>query len=294
MTSKKRSKSCLVYKLRMRIFSTAILFLVVTNTTAQELYPFTEPASNMPAKSMSIKVAGMFGRGVHGSGLEQRYSPEVMFGLSKKWMVHGAFSLSNMYGSSLYFESARGYVKYRFLSIDDVHKHFRMAAFVTGAYSRNNLQHNELNLMGDHSGMQLGIIATQLWNKLAVSATISETEVFDRKRGIESLPKQYAFQALNYSLSAGYLVLPVVYKDYDQTNLNVYAELLGGRNLDWKYEKYFLDLAPSIQLIFKSTSKLNLGYRFQLKSDIYRNMKNSWMISYEYIILNALRKKKAN
>jgi hypothetical protein len=83
------------------------------------------------------------------------------------------------------------------------------------------------------------------------------------------------------------------YKDYNQTNLNIYAELLGGQNLDWEYEKYYLDLAPSVQLIFKSTSKLNLGYRFQLKSDIYRNMKSSWMISYEYIFLNALKKKPA-
>ena len=291
MYLKKRSRSCLVYNLRIRFFSTAILFLVVVNTTSQELYPFTEPASNMPAKSMSFKMTAMFGRGVHGSGLEQRYSPEIMFGLSKKWMVHGAISFSNMYGKSLYLESTRTYIKYRFLSIDDVHKHFRMAAFVMGAYSRNNLQHNELNLMGDHSGVQAGIIATQLWNKLAISATISETEVFDRKRSVETLPQQYAFQALNYSLSAGFLVLPVVYKDYNQTNLNVYAELLGGRNLDWKYEKYFLDLAPSIQLIFKSTGKLNIGYRFQLKSDIYRNMKSSWMISYEHIFLNALKKR---
>ncbi len=278
----------------MRIFSIAILLIVVINISAQELYPYTEPASNMPAKSISLKVAGMFGRGVHGGGLEQRYSPEVMFGLTKKWMVHGAVTFSNMYGNSLYYESARLYGKYRFFSRDEVHKHFRMAAFVTGAYSRNHLQHNELNLMGDHSGVQAGIIATQLWNKLAISATISETEVFDRKRGAETSPQQYAFQALNYSLSAGYLVLPVVYKDYDQTNLNVYAELLGGRNLDWKYEKYFLDLATSIQFIFKSTSKLNLGYRFELNSDIYRNMKRSWMISYEYIFLNALKRKKTN
>ena len=86
-------------------------------------------------------------------------------------------------------------------------------------------------------------------------------------------------------------MFPVEYKDYNQTNLNIYTELLGGRNLDWEYEKYFLDLAPSIQLIFKSTSKLNFGYRFQLASDIYRNMKNSWMISYEHILLNSLSKK---
>ncbi len=67
---------------------------------------------------------------------------------------------------------------------------------------------------------------------------------------------------------------------------------LGGRNLDWKYEKYFIDMATSIQLIFNSTSKLNVGYRFQLKSDIYRLMKSSLMVSYEYIFLNALKKKK--
>ena len=275
----------------MKRFLSAILIFIAFNTTAQELFPYTEPASNMPAKSMSLKMSAMLGKGVHGDRLGQRYSPEVMFGINKKWMLHGGLTLSNMYENFFYYESARVYAKYRFLSNDDVHKHFRMAAFATAAYSRNHLQHNELNLMGDHSGVQAGLIATQLWNRLAVSGTASLIEVFDKKR--DDKPQQYAFQSLNYSLSAGYLVLPRVYKDYDQTNLNIYAELLGGQNLDWEYEKYYLDLAPSLQLIFKSTSKLNLGYRFQLKSDIYRNMKNSWMISYEYIFLNALQKKSA-
>jgi hypothetical protein len=275
----------------MKRFLPAFLVLIGFTTTAQELFPYTEPASNMPAKSMSLKMSAMFGKGVHGNKLEQRYSPEVMLGLSKKWMVHAGLTVSNMYESFVYYESARIYAKYRFLSNDDVHKHFRMAAFAMAAYSRNHLQHNELNLMGEHSGFQAGLIATQLWNKLAVSGTASLIEVLDEKRNDK--PQQYAFQSLNYSLSAGYLVLPFDYKNYNQTNLNIYAELLGGQNLDWEYEKYYLDLAPSLQLIFKSTSKLNLGYRFQLKSDIYRNMKSSWMISYEYIFLNALRKKSA-
>jgi len=275
----------------MKSFLPALLILATLNTTGQELFPYTEPASNMPAKSMSLKMSAMLGKGVHGDKLDQRYTPEVMFGINKKWMLHAALTLSNMYENFFYYESARVYAKYRFLSNDDVHKHFRMAAFATAAYSRNHLQHNELNLMGDHSGVQAGLIATQLWNRLAVSGTASLIEVFDKKR--DDKPQQYAFQSLNYSLSAGYLVLPRVYKDYNQTNLNIYAELLGGQNLDWEYEKYYLDLAPSIQLIFKSTSKLNLGYRFQLKSDIYRNMKNSWMLSYEYIFLNALKKKPA-
>ena len=276
----------------MKRFLPAFLVLIGFTTTAQELFPYTEPASNMPARSMSLKMSAMMGQGVHGSKLDQRYSPEAMFGISKKWMMHAGLTLSNMYESFFYYESARVYAKYRFFSNDDVHKHFRMAAFAMAAYSRNHLQHNELNLMGDHSGFQAGLIATQLWNKLAVSGTASLVEVLDEKRNEK--PQEYAFQSLNYSLSAGYLVLPRVYKDYNQTNLNIYAELLGGQNLDWEYEKYYLDLAPSIQLIFKSTSKLNLGYRFQLKSDIYRNMKNSWMISYEYLFLNALKKKPSN
>lgn len=277
----------------MRIFLLLILVLFAAASDAQELFPYTEPASNMPAKSMSLKLGAMVGKGVHGSGIDQRYSPEVMFGISKKWMVHAAFTFSNMYEPFFYYESARVYGKYRFFSKDELHKHFRMAAFATAAYSRNHLQHNELNLMGDHSGVQVGLIATQLWNKLAVSGTASLIEVLDEKRNDKTVPQQYAFESLNYSLSAGYLVLPLNYKDYKQTNLNIYAELLGGQNLDWEYEKYFLDLAPSMQLIFNSTSKLNLGYRFQLKSDIYRNMKNSWMISFEHIFLNALQRKSA-
>jgi hypothetical protein len=277
----------------MRFFLLLILLLSVATSDAQELFPYTEPASNMPAKSMSLKMGAMLGKGVHGNRLEQRYSPEVMFGVSKKWMVHAAFTFSNMYEPFFYYESARMYGKYRFLSKDEVHKHFRMAAFATAAYSRNHLQHNELNLMGDHSGVQVGLIATQLWNKLAVSGTASLIEVLDEERNDKTVPQQYAYESLNYSFSAGYLVLPLDYKDYKQTNLNIYAELLGGRNLDWEYEKYFLDLAPSVQLIFNSTSKLNLGYRFQLKSDIYRNMNDSWMISFEYIFLNALQRKSA-
>ncbi len=268
-------------------------FIVLSiSSVAQELYPFTEPASNMPAKSLSLKLGSMFGKGIHSNRLLQQYSPEVMFGLNKKWMLHVGLTFSDMHESFFYYESARIYAKYRFLSNDDVHKHFRMAAFATASYSRNNLLHNELSLMGHQSGVQAGVIATQLLNKLAISGSVSMIEVFDKKRWDKALPQQYAFEAVNYSLSAGYLVFPRNYTDYEQTNFNIYAELLGGRNLDWKYEKYYVDLAPSVQLIFSSTSKLNIGYRFQLKSDIYRLMKNSFMISYEHIFLNALRKRK--
>lgn len=257
---------------------------------AQELYPYSEPASNMPTHSLSLKASSMLSESVHSKNITQRHTAEVMLGLSKKWMVHGTLQFSDMHEEKFIWEGARAYAKYRFLSKDDVHKHFRMAAFGAASYSRNHLDHNELSL-SDQSGLEGGIIATQLWNRLAVSATGSLMEVINRKRSDDSYKNQYAFEAVNYSLSAGYLILPIDYKSYDQTNLNFYLELLGSRNIDFP-EKYFVDLAPSIQLIFKSTGKLNLGYRFELGSDIYRFSRSSFMISYEHIFLNALKKKR--
>lgn len=276
----------------MRILILLLTVLVLNKgVKAQELYPFSEPASNMPANSVALKLGSMLGKGAHSNRILQRYSPELQLGINKNLMIHGTITVSDMHEEKFIFESARIYTKYRFLSLDEVHKHFRMAAFIQGAYSRNHLDHNELNLNGDQSGIQAGVIATQLWNKLAVSATVSIVELLDNERWEKSVPQQYAYEALNYSLSAGYLVLPVEYKNYNQTNLNLYLELLGSRNLDWRYEKQYIDLAPSVQFIFKSTSKLNIGYRFQINSDIYRLMDNSFMLSYEYLFLNALKKK---
>lgn len=258
---------------------------------AQELYPYSEPASNMPARSVSLKWGTMLERGVHSSRILQRHTPEVMLGLSKNWMVHLAVPFSDMHEEKFIWEGARVYAKYRFLSMDGVHRHFRMAAFGQAAYSRNHLDHNELTLLGDHSGVQYGLIATQLWNKLAVSATGSMLEMISTQRkSKETLP--YAFQSVNYSLSAGYLVFPRNYSSYEQTNFNLYLEALGARNLDVSKDKYFIDLAPSVQFIFHSTAKLNIGYRFQVAGDIYRLADKSFMVGYEHIFLNALQRKR--
>ncbi len=217
-----------------------ILFVLTTSSlAAQELYPYAEPASNMPGKSLAVKLGTMYGKGPHSNRVMQRYSPEIQFGLNKKWMLHGNLSFSDMRDVKFIFESARIYTKYRFLSKDELHKHFRMAAFASATYSRNHLDHNEINLMGDQSGIQGGIIATQLWHKFALSGTLSLSEVLDEKRGEKNLPQQYAFEAMNYSLSAGYLVFPGSYSTYDQTNFNIYAELLGGQKPGLEIRKIF-------------------------------------------------------
>lgn len=277
----------------MKKISPLFILLVITfSVRSQELYPYTEPASNMPAGSVSLKSASMFHGDIHSDKTVQRHLLDAMFGINKKWMVHIGTNFSNMHQQKFIWEGARLYAKYRFFSNDEVHKHFRMAVFAGGAYSRNHLDHNEINLMmGEQSGAQAGLIATQLWNRFAVSATGSWNEVLNKERWDKTHQGIHAVTSFNYSLSAGYLLLPFEYNDYNQTNINLYAELLGSRNVNFLREKYYVDLAPSVQAIFNSTAKLNLGYRFQLSSDIYRLTKNSWMISFEYIFLNALKKK---
>lgn len=278
------------------IFKKAITYVLLAFSCAlcisQELYVYTEPASNMPSNSVSTRLTGMFGNGNHSSKLLQRYKPEVMIGINKKWMVHGSVTFSNMHQDRFIFESSNLYAKWRFFSNDDVHKHFRMAAFGAVSYSRNHLNFNEINLNGDQSGAQIGIIITQLWNKLAVSGSGSLDEVLHRYRWDDSHRDLHAFEAVKYSISAGYLLLPLEYRDYEQTNLNLYIELLGSTNINWPQERYYLDLAPALQLIFNSTDKLNLGYRCQIAGDISRMANTSFIISYEHVFLNAFKKRK--
>ncbi|MGI8600319.1 MAG: hypothetical protein ACR2KB_13790 [Chitinophagaceae bacterium] len=274
------------------IFFILLAPFIFTGINAQELYPYSEPASNMPAQSISLKMGTMLHKTVHSNELKQRHMPEIMFGINKEWMVHAGINFSDMHQDKMKFEALRFYTKYRFLSLDELHKHFRMAAFAAGNYSKNHLDHNEINMMGDQSAIQVGLIATQLWHKLAISGTGSLVEVVDEERWSKQNQGNYAFRAFNYSLSAGYLLFPKDYTDYNQTNVNLYAELIGSRNINFPMEKYFVDLAPSIQFIFKSTAKLNFGYRFQLSSDIYRIADRSYLISYEHIFLNALKRRR--
>jgi hypothetical protein len=269
------------------------ILLCASYANAQELYVYTEPASNMPARSLSAKVtAGFIGKkAATGSGFRQRYTPEVMVGINKKWMAHVGATFANMNTSDFRWESVYTYLKYRFFSSDDLHSHFRMALFADAAYSRSPFHFDELSLQGDKSGVQFGIIGTQLWDKFALSATISHTQALnkDRWKSVAYSPSRI-YQAMNYSLSGGFLVLPLQYTSYNQTNLNIYTELLAQQSLG--REAYFVDMAPAIQLIFNSNAKLNVGYRFQLDGTMQRMSRNSWLVSFERTFLNAFKKKK--
>ncbi|HUQ65104.1 MAG TPA: hypothetical protein VM101_03065 [Flavitalea sp.] len=271
----------LISFIKASLLAGGMLFMLTA--TAQELFVLTEPASNMPSHSISGKITGKFSKHPTATNHMQRYTPEVMFGVSKKLMVHFASTFSDMYTTNMRWESARTYVKYRFFSNDEVHKHFRMAAFGEYAYGRNIGLYDDIGIQGDQSGYEGGLILTQLLNKLAVSSTLSYLQTLkNKKTDLEVFIPEKSF---NYSLSAGYLVFPFNYKSFRQTNLNVYAELLGQRTLDQK--KYVIDFAPALQLIFNSNAKLNIGYRFQLRGNMYRMAEKSWLISFERTFLGA-------
>lgn len=273
-----------------KIFVLAIFFAVKVN--GQELYVYTEPASNMPAHSISLKLTDHF---ITSDNIYNRFShrlmPQVMFGISKKFMFHIGGTIANMHTPDFRYESVNFYAKYRFLSRDELHKHFRMAVFTEASATKAPFHYDEITLMGDKSGVDLGLIATQLWHKLAVSATVTHTQVLDKSRNNKVLyvPSRN-YQSMNYSLSAGYLVLPKEYTDYKQTNLNLYLEILAQQTLDRK--THYVDMAPALQLIFNSNAKLNIGYRFQATGTMDRMASNSWLISFERTFLGALKGKK--
>ena len=278
----------------MRVILIFALLFSSIFASSQELYVFSEPASNMPANSLSIKYSGKFMPNHHNGKIGNRNGAEMMLGVNKFWMVHAAATFANLYAyPGLHLESGKLYAKYRFLSIDDIHKHFRAAAFMEASINRYTSFFQELSLDGDQSGVQGGFIATQLLHKLALSSTISVIKTLKNEswKPISNANVPFlSFQAINYSLSAGLLVLPLKYSSFNQTNLNLYVELLGSRALDKPI--HFIDIAPAAQLIFNANTKLNAGYRFQVNGNMLRMANQSYYISLERTFLNIIKNKK--
>lgn len=234
---------------------------------------------------MSAKISGRFAAPSNGRFAYQRYAPELMFGLNKHWMLHATAFVSDFYSSGLRPEGGRIYGKYRFLSKDEVHSHFRMAAFAEAAYSRNPFIYEDYNLSGDNSGFEGGVIATKLVRRVAVSGTLSYLNVFPKDSRV--LLHSGTMKAINYSAAAGLLVLPKVYRSFDQANVNIYVEMNGMK--DVRDGGYMVDLAPAVQLIIKSNFKINVGYKFQVTGDMNRIARRSLVLGFERTFLGILR-----
>ena len=247
---------------------------------SQELYVNTEPASNMATNSLGIRVEnqGYF------NPYKTRTTLELMYGASRHLMIHGSLYLSDYYEPQTHFWKAAAftpntgfYPSIRFKSI------LRGAVFAKVSSINNPIPYQEIALDGDNSGLQSGVVFTQLLHKLALSGSASYLHAWDNAGGF-NLPSWHAENAVAYTLSAGYLLLPKTYTNYSQTNLNIYAELLGKTNPG--YGQSYLDAAPAVQLIFNSLIRVDFSYRIPLYSSMERNTAHVYLVRVEYNLFN--------
>jgi hypothetical protein len=263
-----------------------ILFITLATALTsfgQELFVFTEPASNMPAKSVGLRVSNTLMNESGTGKINYHLLPEVMWGVNKNLMLHleGFFSNRN---KGLVTEGAGVYGKYRFLSKDDLHSHFRMAAFGRASLNNSDIHQEEIETNGHNSGYETGLIATQLLHKVAISTSASYERAMDNSE-VNKFPATQANNAMNYTFSIGKLMLPKEYKSYKQINLNLMAEFISQRLND--DGKYFLDFAPSAQFIFNSQTRVDLGYRKELAGNMLRTAPNGFMLRVEHLLFNV-------
>ena len=253
----------------------------------QELYSATEPASNIAAGSIGFRFDNLIMDEMNSKKINYHLIPTVMVGVSKKLMLQGNVFLSNRNKGRLEYEGGSVYAKYRFLSNDAIQKHFRMAAF--GRISRNNsdIHQEEINMNGHNSGFEAGVVATQLLRKVALSSSFSVLKASDNGRNNKFPYDNRNSNAVNYTFSIGKLMLPKEYKDYRQTNLNLMVEFLTQVNTG--SGKYYIDIAPSVQMIFNSQTRVDIGYRNELSSTLLRTAPKGFFIRLEHNFFNALK-----
>lgn len=255
----------------IRIFVFLVVLIAVKPIFAQELFVFTEPASTKPARAIGLKQSF---QKMGGNGSRNNQHTQIQIGLSKK--------LSLYLGTN--YAGTDAYAQYRFYTKDAMYTHTRLAFYAKAIQTNKTAVHtNAVLLDGEESVLGTGFIVTQLKHKWASSLSLGYVQKQDWNQ-------HYGKNAFQYSFSNGLLVYPKRYSSYGQTNVNLYLELLGQKLLSGKGQ--YLDAAPSIQLIFNSQAKVNLGYRFALLDKTNRMTNNSLYLSVDYLFFNALPKAK--
>jgi len=267
-----------------KLLAAGILFLSLS-AKAQELFSMTEPASNMAARSIALRVDNFVMDEINAAKINYHLIPGIRVGISKKLMVSTSAFFSNRL-TQFKAEGASLYAKYRFFSNDAVQQHFRMAAFGMASFNNSDIHQEEINLYGHNTGYEAGIVATQLLHKVALSSTVSFVKALDNGNNNKYIYGLQNSRAISYSFSAGKLMLPVQYKNYQQTNVNLMVEVLGQVNTG--SGKSYTDVAPSVQLIFHSVSRIDIGYKKQVIGNVLRTAPNGFFIRLEYNFFNAL------
>jgi len=268
----------------MKLQFLIIVFLLSFSAKAQELFSVTEPASNMAARSIGFRLDNSVMDEINSSKINYHLIPEIRVGVSKKLMIQAGAFFSNR---NVRFRAEGGslYGKYRFFSNDAMQRHFRMAAFARISYNKSDIHQEEINMYGHNTGFEAGVVATQLLRKVALSSAVSFVKATDNGNNNKFIYGPNDSKAVNYTFSIGKLMLPKEYKDYRQTNLNLMVEFLNQVNVG--SGKYYMDVAPSIQMIFNSQSRVDIGYRKELTSTLLRTAPNGFFIRLEHNLFNA-------
>ena len=304
----------------MRFFISVFFLTLCTIIRSQELFPLAEPASTIPK---GVLGARFFAE--HFLEIKQPRNMgalRIMYGVTPHLTLMVTTNISNhhdhvlprnliththqgnqtifytnptVYGKKYdyIFGGFNFYAKYRFLSFDNEGKHFRMALY--GEYSTIKIAHDEAepDLMEDNGGYGSGLITTWLYNKLAVSLTTGF--IIPQKYSEDSYPTSYNpavktdllyGRAFNYSLSMGYRLIPKEYSNYNETNYNIYIELMGkyyeGAKIFQNNERakitnpalkenFYLEVHPGIQKIIRSNTRIefSIGLPFINKSYVH-------------------------
>ena len=285
----------IIKKLQYTVF---LLLFLSFFSHSQELYINTEPASLIPKGTKVVRLHhhSIFLNEDNEPGSQKNakiFIPQISYGISKHIMVSAAFQISNNpYDASpnsedMAFNGFKLYSKQRILSTDKQKYHTRLSSFIKytnhGKWNSPNYKfiRNFYDLDFQDSGAEIGLIATQLIKKLAVSVTSGYGIISNRTSDGTFDDKN--FNSLHNSISAGYLLFPRKYKSYKQTNFNIYLEYLTSsivsKNYPSGYKKFMSTFAPGIQFIIMSRSRLDFGYKLRKG-----NMPNEFLVKLTYII----------
>ena len=281
----------------MRIFF--ILFLLIHNyiLSAQELYINSEPASLIPKGTKVVRLTNsnifLDGSNIMGSiGNAFIVTPSLSYGISKKIMLSGSIQFANKpYEQDMTpnfgLNGFKIYSKQRILSTDKQKYHTRLSSFIKYSYHEDKFMKDNIDIDLQDTGFELGLIGTQLINKLAISITTAITRIsnIDEKFTQGSTVKWQTtnLNTFKNSISAGYLLFPRKYNSYKQTNFNLYVEYLTNtilnENFPVRYNKFRSTFAPGIQFIIMSRSRLDFSYKIR-KGD----MPEEFLVKLSYII----------
>ncbi|MDI9336939.1 MAG: hypothetical protein QM539_00785 [Alphaproteobacteria bacterium] len=271
----------------MRFISLIITFFIgIYTLSAQELFLFTYPASNVPKNTLVARGMNSFFKRSIDNSYSYHFMAEAEYGFTKQFMLVANSFFSNE-KSGVNLEGGSVFGQYRFYSDDGQKKHFRMAAWSRVAFNNAKIHQEEIELNGHNSGIKVGVTATQLLHKTALSGTLSVQRMVNNINN--PIPAQYDRNAVDYTFSFGQLILPKHYKNFSQTNFNFMVEILAQTLIGTG--KSFIDIAPVFQFIFKSRYRLDLAYRHQIVSSMFRTQPNGVLLNFQYNFFNLIKRK---